>query len=228
VICGRRGSTFRSNTHAHSSPNGLTRIRLGRLVLWVCVGGLANGFVRCPVRPSPALCHSILLVFIYSHVLLLFILIFSSSFELCIGNPQDVLHAISERHKLEPAGEPSLQNAIEMARSSMRFAVPTPPCPNHVLLTDVARNRADLRIISHLPTHSSREILITFGSLTTVDPGNIYETLSSCVKDRIRISLVALAAEMKICRELCDKTGGTPLLLFALTSPPLLFLVAYI
>ena len=61
---------------------------------------------------------------------------------------------------------------------------------------------------SHLPTHSSREMLIIFGSLTTVDPGNIFETLSSCVKDRIRISLVALAAETKICRELCDKTGG--------------------
>lgn len=36
------------------------------------------------------------------------------------GNPQDVLKALSERHKLEPTGEPSLQNAIEMARSSMR------------------------------------------------------------------------------------------------------------
>ncbi len=33
-----------------------------------------------------------------------------------------MLKAISERHKLEPNGEPSLQNAIEMARSSMRFA----------------------------------------------------------------------------------------------------------
>ncbi|KAA1476814.1 TFIIH basal transcription factor complex, subunit SSL1 [Dentipellis sp. KUC8613] len=96
------------------------------------------------------------------------------------GNPQDVLKALSERHKLEPVGEPSLQNAIEMARSSM----------------------------SHLPTHSSREILIIFGSLTTVDPGNIDDTLQACVKDRIRISIVALAAEMKICRELCDKTGG--------------------
>lgn len=61
-----------------------------------------------------------------------------------------------------------------------------------------------------MPTHSSREILVISGSLTTVDPGNIYETLASCVKDRIRISLVALAAEMKICRELCDKTGGAP------------------
>ncbi|KAH9839468.1 Ssl1-like-domain-containing protein [Rhodofomes roseus] len=96
------------------------------------------------------------------------------------GNPQEVLKAISERHKLEPTGEPSLQNAIDMARSST----------------------------SHLPTHSSREILIIFGSLTTCDPGNIHETLAECVKDRIRISVVALAAEMKICRELCDKTGG--------------------
>ncbi|KZT72130.1 TFIIH basal transcription factor complex, subunit SSL1 [Daedalea quercina L-15889] len=96
------------------------------------------------------------------------------------GNPQEVLKAISERHKLEPTGEPSLQNAIEMARASM----------------------------SHLPTHSSREIIIIFGSLTTCDPGNIHDTLAECVKDRIRVSVVALAAEMKICRELCDKTGG--------------------
>ena len=61
---------------------------------------------------------------------------------------------------------------------------------------------------SHLPTHSSREILVLFGSLTTCDPGNIHDTLDSCVKNKIRISVVALAAEMKICRDLCDKTGG--------------------
>jgi len=80
------------------------------------------------------------------------------------------------------------------------------------MFIDSALGRTDIvALISHLPTHSSREILIIFGSLTTVDPGNIYETLSSCLKDRIRISLVALAAEMKISRELCDKTGGTPL-----------------
>ncbi|KAG6903030.1 hypothetical protein C0995_007463 [Termitomyces sp. Mi166 len=104
------------------------------------------------------------------------------------GNPQEVLKHIADRHKLEPTGEPSLQNAIEMARSSM----------------------------SHLPTHSSREIIIIFGSLTTCDPGNIHDTLDSCVKAKTRISVVALAAEMKICRSLCEKTGGTRSLL-----PPL-------
>lgn len=61
---------------------------------------------------------------------------------------------------------------------------------------------------SHLPTHSSREIVVIYGSLTTVDPGNIHDTLDACIKDRIRICVVALAAEMKICRDMCDKTGG--------------------
>jgi transcription initiation factor TFIIH subunit 2 len=112
-----------------------------------------------------------------------------------IGNPQDVLRAIADRHKLEPIGEPSLQNAIEMARNTMRSVVQ---------ITTLTY----LTLLSHLPTHSSREILIIFGSLTTCDPGNIHETLGDCVKNKIRISVVALAAEMKICRDLCDKTGG--------------------
>ncbi|TFK97286.1 Ssl1-like-domain-containing protein [Pterulicium gracile] len=93
---------------------------------------------------------------------------------------QDVLKSISEKHKLEPSGEPSLQNAIEMARSAM----------------------------SHLPSHASREILILFGSLTTVDPGNIHDTIDACAKAKIRISVVALAAEMKVCREMCERTSG--------------------
>lgn len=37
------------------------------------------------------------------------------------GNPQEVLKSIADRHRLEPTGEPSLQNAIEMARGSMKY-----------------------------------------------------------------------------------------------------------
>jgi transcription initiation factor TFIIH subunit 2 len=118
------------------------------------------------------------------------------------------LKAIADRHKLEPAGEPSLQNSIELARSSMKYSpvsisIQTDSHPTH----------------SHLPTHSSREILIIFGSLTTCDPHNIHDTLDACVANKIRISVVALAAEMKICRELCDKTGGWSLILLLRISP---------
>ncbi|KAI0035877.1 TFIIH basal transcription factor complex subunit SSL1 [Vararia minispora EC-137] len=120
------------------------------------------------------------------------------------GNPQDVLTVLGERHRFEPSGEPSLQNALEMARSAM----------------------------SHLPNHASREVLVIYSALTTVDPGDIMETLAACVRDRIRVSVVALAAEMRICRELCEKTGGTfsvamneghfKDLLFELVPPPAL------
>ena len=61
---------------------------------------------------------------------------------------------------------------------------------------------------SHLPSHSSREILIIFGSLTTCDPGNVHDTVEACVKDKIRVSVVALAAEMRICHDFSVKTGG--------------------
>lgn len=47
-----------------------------------------------------------------------------------------------------------------------------------------------------------------FGSLTTCDPGNIHDTVEACVTDKIRVNVVALAAEMKICREFSTKTGG--------------------
>ncbi|KAG8858686.1 hypothetical protein FRB91_009378 [Serendipita sp. 411] len=96
------------------------------------------------------------------------------------GNPPEVLKTIADRRALEPSGEPSLQNAIDMSGGSM----------------------------SHLPTHSSREVLIIFGSLTTCDPGNIHDTLRRCIEDKIRVSVVALAAEMKICRDFCTETGG--------------------
>ena len=79
---------------------------LGQIGIVGMRGGIGERICEMSGASHHALCHSILLFI---------------SLELYIGNPQDVLHAISERHKLEPVGEPSLQNAIEMARSSMRF-----------------------------------------------------------------------------------------------------------
>lgn len=36
-----------------------------------------------------------------------------------LGNPPDVLKTIADRRTLEPVGEPSLQNALDIARTSM-------------------------------------------------------------------------------------------------------------
>lgn len=37
-----------------------------------------------------------------------------------IGNPQEILSLLSEKRKLEPSGEPSLQNGLMMAKGGMR------------------------------------------------------------------------------------------------------------
>ncbi|KAA1081293.1 hypothetical protein PGT21_033248 [Puccinia graminis f. sp. tritici] len=96
------------------------------------------------------------------------------------GNPLDHHKALSNKAKLTPSGEPSLQNSLEMARASL----------------------------SHLPSHGSREVLVIFGSLTTCDPDDINKTLENLEKDRMRVSMVGLAAEVRICKEICKRTQG--------------------
>ncbi|TIB69023.1 TFIIH basal transcription factor complex, subunit SSL1 [Wallemia mellicola] len=97
------------------------------------------------------------------------------------GSQHDLVKSLQNKNKLEPNGEPSLQNALEMARASM----------------------------AHLPTHASREIVVVFGSLTTCDPGNIHDTLRALIRDKIRVNIISLAAEVRILREVAEKTGGT-------------------
>lgn len=66
------------------------------------------------------------------------------------GNPRkhlEVLKSINDKHPC--MGEPSLQNALELALSSLR----------------------------HMPNHTSREVLLIHGSLTTCDPGDINQTI---------------------------------------------------
>jgi len=78
-------------------------------------------------------------------------------------------------------GEPSLQNSLEMAIQTLR----------------------------HMPAHASRELLVLVGSLTTCDPGDITATIATCKSLHIRCSVIALAAEVRIYRELANATGGT-------------------
>ncbi|XP_046841484.1 general transcription factor IIH subunit 2-like isoform X2 [Xenia sp. Carnegie-2017] len=98
------------------------------------------------------------------------------------GNPR--LHTSALLKKEKPnvcQGQPSLQNALETAKKSLR----------------------------HLPGHASREILVVFGSLTTCDPGDVMETFESLKEFKIRCSIIGLAAEVKVCKKLSATTDGT-------------------
>ncbi|XP_054286484.1 general transcription factor IIH subunit 2-like [Macrosteles quadrilineatus] len=98
------------------------------------------------------------------------------------GNARKHLSVIQSQFSLpsQCVGEPSLQNALELAASSLKM----------------------------LPSHASREILIILGSLTTCDPGDITQTIMMLKSQNIRVSVIGLAAEVRICTALCKDTGG--------------------
>lgn len=96
------------------------------------------------------------------------------------GNLKLLLDCVDKIEQDECTGEPSLQNSLEM-------------CLHH---------------LRHLPTHASKEILVILGSLTTCDPSDIEETIESLAKCNIRVSVVGLAAEVKVCQKIAKSTKG--------------------
>nr|CAG4644783.1 EOG090X05VA [Leptodora kindtii] len=96
------------------------------------------------------------------------------------GNPKKHIEALKKLAETTCEGEPSLQNSLEMALSTLK----------------------------NLPAHTSLEVLTLFGSLTTCDPGDINETIKTLKSTNVRVSIVGLAAEMRICRQICKETGG--------------------
>lgn len=91
-----------------------------------------------------------------------------------------------QHNKYEPKGDPSLQNALEMARSLLRY--------------NFGSNLND--------TKNSKEILIIFGALFTSDPGDIHKTIDSMVKDEIKVKVIGLSAQVAICQELVNRTNN--------------------
>ncbi|GAA5871355.1 hypothetical protein JCM16303_000728 [Sporobolomyces ruberrimus] len=118
------------------------------------------------------------------------------------GNPSDHLKALQNKKKLETRGAPSLQNVLQLAKTGL----------------------------SHLPPHGSREVIIILGSLTSCDPSNIHQTIAETEAERIRVNIIGLSADMKICRDISEQTKGTYRvarddlafrdLLFEFVSPP--------
>lgn len=96
------------------------------------------------------------------------------------GNPNDHINALKNLRATEPLGNPSLQNALDMARAALY----------------------------HTPSHGTREAVIILGALLTSDPGDIHDSIRACVRDKIRVSIIGLAARMHICAEITAKTNG--------------------
>lgn len=89
---------------------------------------------------------------------------------------------------------------------------PTTPQPHnpHPSLSWSLQNALEVALesLDAIPAYGHREVLLLYSALGTCDPGDILGTVQKCQVARIRCSVVGLAAELYICRQLCEKTGG--------------------
>ncbi|XP_056313779.1 general transcription factor IIH subunit 2 [Danio aesculapii] len=97
------------------------------------------------------------------------------------GNPKKHITALKKAVDSTCVGEPSLYNSLNMA----------------------------LQNLKHMPAHTSREVLVIFSSLTTCDPANIYELIKTLNGLKIRVSVIGLSAEVRVCTILTRETGGS-------------------
>lgn len=94
------------------------------------------------------------------------------------GSPESHLKALATH--LECSGDPSLQNALDVAHGHL----------------------------TQIPSYGHREVLVLYSALSTCDPGDIMETIRKCKNEKMRCSVVGLSAEIYVCKHLCEETGG--------------------
>ncbi|XP_061621054.1 general transcription factor IIH subunit 2 isoform X3 [Phyllopteryx taeniolatus] len=97
------------------------------------------------------------------------------------GNPKKHIAVLKKAVDTVCLGEPSLYNSLNLA----------------------------LQTLKHMPGHTSREILIILSSLTTCDPANIYEMIQTMKSLKVRVSVIGLSAEVRVCTVLTRETGGS-------------------
>ena len=103
-----------------------------------------------------------------------------------LGNPSDLIRVLESRYlsnftRFEPSGDCSLRNTLDMCRQALL----------------------------HVPSHVSREVLIVYGSLYSSDPGDIFKSIKEVAKDSIRVSVIGLSAQLKICQTIVGETKGS-------------------
>ncbi|KAM4578264.1 general transcription factor IIH subunit 2 [Fundulus diaphanus] len=97
------------------------------------------------------------------------------------GNPKKHIAALKKAVDTSCVGEPSLYNSLSLS----------------------------IQTLKHMPGHTSREILIILSSLTTCDPANIYELIKTLKSLKVRVSVIGLSAEVRVCTVLTRETGGS-------------------
>lgn len=63
--------------------------------------------------------------------------------------------------------------------------------------------------LQHTPSYGCRELLVVYSALSSCDPGDVWQAVEDARRLRVRVSIVCLAAEVFLCRRVCELTGGS-------------------
>lgn len=97
------------------------------------------------------------------------------------GNPKQQVELLRNAMEEHASGEFSLQNALQTAKKSLE----------------------------QMPDYGSREMILVTGSLTSCDPGDIFQTFQEVKSSRIQCSFISLSAEVYVFKALAELTKGS-------------------
>jgi len=97
-----------------------------------------------------------------------------------LGNTKKHTKSLDMLTKWPLNGEPSLQNGLDLALKPLKL----------------------------VPAHTSREILVILGSLTTCDPGDLFQTIQELKVHNVQVSFITLSAEVYIYKIISSSTLG--------------------
>ena len=99
--------------------------------------------------------------------------------DLC-GNKRKILAEIKKVRSMNCEGEASLYNSFKQA----------------------------LKLFKNVPQHISKEVIVIFSSLSTIDPHNLLQMVDEMKKANVKCSIVGLSASLYVCQKICKETQG--------------------
>lgn len=82
--------------------------------------------------------------------------------------------------------------------------------------------RTGRKVLAPIPSYGTKEILVIFGALSSCDPSNVFEEIQALKRERIRVSIVGMSAEVFLLKHAAKSTGGEYQVALSETHLPIL------
>ena len=102
-----------------------------------------------------------------------------------VGNARAHHSALAQILDMNCVGEASLQNSLDLAAATLRLHS---FIHNNTIQCDYANNNNNN--CRNMPAHSSRECIYVVASLSTCDPGDVFNSIQVCMRQLILLGIL--------------------------------------